>query len=177
MPSDFRVGFGIDFHKFKDNLLTDTLMARLGLKNLQNFVPLGGVLVPFERGIEAHSDGDVLLHALVDAILGAIGKGDIGMHFSDTDPRWKGVSSDNFVTYAISLLKESGFKLSNIDAVIICEAPRLKNHREAIRQKVADLCEVSIDIVNIKGKTTEKMGFLGRGEGIAAMVNLGVVAI
>ncbi len=177
MINSFRVGLGVDFHRFKKVSLVNALKARLGIGAVQQFVPLGGVLVPFSKGIEAHSDGDVVLHALVDAILGAIGAGDIGMHFSDTDPRWKGVSSDRFVSHAMFLLKEQKFAIANIDVVIICEAPRLKNYRDVIRQKIADLCEIDPKAVNIKGKTTEKMGFLGRGEGIAAMVNLGVVAI
>ena len=150
---------GIDFHAF------DTITNNPE----QNFVTLGGLKIPYKYNIKAHSDGDVVLHALVDAILGTICKGDIGYHFSDKDPRWKGANSDIFLTEALKMLKQQNGELLHIDATIICEEPKINPHRFAIAQNIAKLCSLSNNKVNIKGKTTEKMGFLGRGEGICAI--------
>ncbi|MBM4209718.1 MAG: 2-C-methyl-D-erythritol 2,4-cyclodiphosphate synthase [Gammaproteobacteria bacterium] len=147
-----RVGSGFDVHAFGPG----------------DHVMLGGLRVPHEAGVIAHSDGDVLLHALTDAVLGAGGLGDIGQHFPDSDPRWRGAASGQFLRHAVSLLKQAGYQVINADLTLLCEAPRLATHRAAIRESIAMLLEVAVDAVNLKATTTEKMGFLGRREGIAA---------
>ena len=147
-----RVGSGIDVHAFGPG----------------DHVMLGGVRLAHTQGVRAHSDGDVLLHALCDALLGAAGLGDIGQHFPDSDPRWRGAASDQFVRHAITLLQERGYRLVNADLTLLCEAPRIAAHRDAIRRSVAELLGIAGDAVNLKATTTEKMGFLGRREGLAA---------
>ena len=147
-----RVGSGFDVHAFGPG----------------DHVMLGGVRVPHSQGVVAHSDGDVLLHALCDALLGAAGLGDIGQQFPDSDPQWRGASSDRFVTYAVTLLRERGYSIVNADLTLLCEAPRLSGHRDAIRSAIATLLGVAADAVNLKATTTEKMGYLGRREGLAA---------
>ncbi|MFM7433764.1 MAG: 2-C-methyl-D-erythritol 2,4-cyclodiphosphate synthase [Gammaproteobacteria bacterium] len=147
-----RVGSGFDVHAFGPG----------------DHVMLGGLRVPHEAGVIAHSDGDVLLHALTDAVLGAGGLGDIGQHFPDSDPRWRGAASGQFLRHAVSLLKQAGYQVINADLTLLCETPRLATHRAAIRESIATLLEVAVDAVNLKATTTEKMGFLGRREGIAA---------
>jgi 2-C-methyl-D-erythritol 2,4-cyclodiphosphate synthase len=147
-----RVGTGIDVHAFGRG----------------DFVMLGGVRVPHTHGVLAHSDGDVLLHALCDALLGAAGLGDIGQHFSDSDPQWKGADSRRFVTSALALLKARRLAVVNADLTVLAQAPKIAPYREAMRRQIAQLLEVSEDCVNIKATTTESLGFLGRGEGIAA---------
>ena len=147
-----KIGSGIDVHAFGPG---DHLM-------------LGGVRVPHSRGVVAHSDGDVLLHALCDALLGAAGLGDIGQHFSDTDPRWKGADSRVFVTAALALLKVRRLAVVNADLTVLAQAPKIAPYREAMRRQIAQLLEVGEDCVNVKATTTETLGFLGRGEGIAA---------
>lgn len=147
-----RVGSGFDVHAFGPG----------------DHVMLGGVRVPHSQGVVAHSDGDVLLHALCDALLGAAGLGDIGQHFPDSDPQWRGASSDRFVTHAVTLLRERGYSIVNADLTLLCEAPRLAAHRDAIRSAIATLLGVAADAVNLKATTTEKMGYLGRREGLAA---------
>jgi len=129
---------------------------------------LGGVRIPHEAGVIAHSDGDVLLHALCDALLGAAALGDIGQHFPDTEPRWRGAASAQFVQHAVLLLQERGYRIVNVDLTLLCEAPRIAKHREAIRTEVARLLALDLDAVNLKATTTEKLGFLGRREGLAA---------
>jgi 2-C-methyl-D-erythritol 2,4-cyclodiphosphate synthase len=118
--------------------------------------------------VVAHSDGDVLLHALCDALLGAAGLGDIGQHFSDRDPRWQGAPSTGFVTQTLAMLRERGWRVVNADLTLLAEAPRIGPHREAIRRQIAQLLEVEAACVNLKATTTEGLGFVGRGEGIAA---------
>jgi 2-C-methyl-D-erythritol 4-phosphate cytidylyltransferase/2-C-methyl-D-erythritol 2,4-cyclodiphosphate synthase len=147
-----RIGSGFDVHTFGDG----------------DFVMLGGVRVPYGRGVVAHSDGDVILHALCDALLGAAGLGDIGQHFRDDDPQWRGADSKGFVRGVLAMLRERGLGVVNADVTVLAEAPRLAKHREEIRQSIATLLEVAGDCVNVKATTTEKMGFLGRGEGLAA---------
>jgi 2-C-methyl-D-erythritol 2,4-cyclodiphosphate synthase len=147
-----RVGSGFDVHAFGPG----------------DHVMLGGVRVPHSQGVVAHSDGDVLLHALCDALLGAAGLGDIGQHFPDSDPQWRGASSDRFVTHAVTLLRERGYSVVNADLTLLCEAPRLSAHRDPIRSSIATLLGVAADAVNLKATTTEKMGYLGRREGLAA---------
>jgi 2-C-methyl-D-erythritol 2,4-cyclodiphosphate synthase len=151
-----RVGSGIDVHAFGPG---DALM-------------LGGVRIAHSRGIVAHSDGDVLLHALVDALLGAAGLGDIGQHFPDSDPRWKGADSARFVSATLALLETCGQRVLNADLTLLAEAPKIGPHREAIRANVARLLGLSPASVNLKATTTEHLGFIGRGEGLAAMATV-----
>jgi 2-C-methyl-D-erythritol 4-phosphate cytidylyltransferase/2-C-methyl-D-erythritol 2,4-cyclodiphosphate synthase len=129
---------------------------------------LGGVRIEHDKGLAGHSDADVALHAIVDALLGAIGDGDIGTHFPPSDPQWKGASSDRFLAHAAKLLGEAGYSLGNIDLTIICEAPKIGPHRPAMRRRIAELLGVDIDRISVKATTTERLGFTGRGEGIAA---------
>jgi 2-C-methyl-D-erythritol 2,4-cyclodiphosphate synthase len=133
-----------------------------------DFVMLGGVRVPYSRGVIAHSDGDVVLHALCDALLGAGGLGDIGQHFKDSDPQWKGVDSKQFVRAVMTMLRARGLKVGNADVTILSEAPKVSPIRDQMRRQIASLLEVSEDRVNVKATTTEKLGFLGRSEGLAA---------
>jgi 2-C-methyl-D-erythritol 4-phosphate cytidylyltransferase/2-C-methyl-D-erythritol 2,4-cyclodiphosphate synthase len=129
---------------------------------------LGGIRIPHDRGLKGHSDADVLLHAVTDALLGAIGAGDIGDHFPPSDPKWRGAASSLFVDHARSLIEARGGRIDHVDATLICEAPRLAPHREAIRASVAALLRLPAGRVSIKATTTERLGFTGRGEGIAA---------
>jgi len=147
-----RIGSGFDVHTFGEG----------------EHVMLGGVRVPYGRGVVAHSDGDVILHALCDALLGGAGLGDIGQHFRDDDPQWRGADSKGFVRGVLRMLRERHFAVVNADITVLAEAPRLSRHREQIRRSVAELLEVTPECVNVKATTTEKMGFLGRGEGLAA---------
>jgi len=123
---------------------------------------LAGIVIPHETGFEAHSDGDILLHAVTDALLGAVALGNIGMHFPDTDPRWRGASSDRFVQHALRLVRERGFELSNVDTTVILQRPKLKDYREQIRLNLASLVGLSSDRVNVKFKTAEKVGPVGQ---------------
>lgn len=129
---------------------------------------LCGVKIDHDRGLAGHSDADVALHALVDAILGAAGEGDIGLHFPPSDPQWRGASSDRFLQHAVSLAKARGLTIGNVDVTIICEAPRIGPYRDAMRANLARLLGVAVSSVNVKATTTERLGFTGRGEGIAA---------
>lgn len=147
-----RIGLGYDAHRFGEG---DRLV-------------LGGVEIPFEKGIVAHSDGDVVLHALCDALLGALALGDLGRHFPDTDPRWKGASSRILLRHVRHLVDEKGFAPVNVDVVVIAQAPKLAPHVEAMRRNIASDLWLDLDRVSVKATTTEGMGFEGRGEGIAA---------
>lgn len=129
---------------------------------------LGGILIPHDRGLAGHSDADVALHALVDAILGALGQGDIGTHFPPSDERWKGAASARFVEHAAGLARDAGYSTAHVDVTIVCEAPKIGPHRAAIRSRIAQLLCVAESQVSIKATTTEGLGFAGRGEGIAA---------
>lgn len=129
---------------------------------------LCGVKIDHDRGLTGHSDADVAIHALVDAILGAIGAGDIGSHFPPSDQQWKGASSDRFLAQAVHLAAVAGYRIGNVDLTIICEAPRIGPHREDMRRRLAELLGTSMAAVSVKATTTEKLGFTGRGEGIAA---------
>jgi 2-C-methyl-D-erythritol 2,4-cyclodiphosphate synthase len=151
-----KVGSGIDVHAFGSG---DSVM-------------LGGVRIAHSRGIVAHSDGDVLLHALVDALLGAAGLGDIGQHFPDSDPRWKGADSARFVRATLQLLDQAGQRVINADLTLLAEAPKIGPWREAIRSNVAALLGLAPACVNIKATTTEHLGFVGRSEGLAAMATV-----
>ncbi|MBS0377686.1 MAG: 2-C-methyl-D-erythritol 2,4-cyclodiphosphate synthase [Proteobacteria bacterium] len=147
-----RVGSGFDVHGFGPG----------------DHIMLGGVRIPHSHGVVAHSDGDVLLHALCDALLGAAGLGDIGQHFKDTDPRWRGADSSGFVTAVLGMLAKLHLQVVNADLTLIAQAPRLAPHRDAIRACIAQLLQVEGARVNLKATTTEGLGFLGRVEGIAA---------
>ena len=147
-----RTGFGTDVHAFGAG---DHLM-------------LGGVRIPHDQGVVAHSDGDVLLHALCDALLGAAGLGDIGTHFPDSDPRWRGAASAGFVTEAVQLLRARGWRPLNADLTLLAEAPRIGPHRVAIVASIAALLGLPAEDVNLKATTTEGLGFVGRREGLAA---------
>jgi 2-C-methyl-D-erythritol 2,4-cyclodiphosphate synthase len=151
-----RVGSGYDLHAFGPG----------------DHVMLGGVRVPHDRGVIAHSDGDVLLHALCDALLGAAGKGDIGQWFPDSDARWRGAASSNFVTHVIGELATQGWSVVNADLTLLAEAPRIAGRRSEIAARVAELLGVDGSAVNLKATTTEKLGAIGRGEGLAAMATV-----
>ena len=127
-----------------------------------------GVRVPFEKGIDSHSDGDVALHALVDAILGGLGDGDIGVHFPPTDEKWRGASSEIFIAHAMKLLTNRGGVLDHVDITVICERPKVQNLRAAMRDRLASILGLPDDAISLKATTTEKLGFTGRREGIAA---------
>jgi 2-C-methyl-D-erythritol 2,4-cyclodiphosphate synthase len=146
-----RIGQGYDVHVFEPG----------------DFVTLGGVRIPHSHGIRAHSDGDVLLHALCDALLGAAGLGDIGVHFPDSDPKWRGADSRTFVRHARDLLAERSFVVVNVDLTVLAEAPRLGKYREAMRANIAADLGIDADRVNIKATTSEGAGFIGRREGLA----------
>ena len=127
---------------------------------------IGGVTIPYERGLAGHSDADVLLHAICDALIGAAGLGDIGRHFPDTDPRYKNIDSRELLRATMQLLREHGYAVGNVDATIIAQAPQMAPHIPAMRANIAADLGVAVDCVNIKAKTAEKLGFVGRGEGI-----------
>ncbi|MEY3862183.1 MAG: hypothetical protein RIR60_549 [Pseudomonadota bacterium] len=129
---------------------------------------IGGVNVPYAKGLDGHSDADVLLHAICDALLGAAALGDIGQHFPPTDTRFKGIDSRQLLRHVVALLHERGYKVVNIDSTVICELPKLSPHTAQMRALIAADCQVSLDAINVKATTTEKLGFTGRGEGIAA---------
>ena len=150
--TDSRVGTGFDAHRLVDGR---PLM-------------LGGVHVAHPRGLEGHSDGDCLLHAICDAILGALGEGDMGRHFPSTDARWKGVASLRFLEDVARLLRERGYALSNLDATVIAQAPALAPHLDAMRDRIAQALAAPVDAVSVKAKSTDGLGALGRSEGIAA---------
>ena len=147
-----RVGFGYDVHVLAE-----------GRRLL-----LGGVEIPYNRGLLGHSDADVLLHAISDAILGALSEGDIGLHFPDTDPTLKGMESRKILAHAVGLARAKGYTIANIDTTIVCQEPKISPFRDAIIASVASIASVSRDRVSIKAKTTEGLGFTGRREGIAA---------
>jgi 2-C-methyl-D-erythritol 4-phosphate cytidylyltransferase / 2-C-methyl-D-erythritol 2,4-cyclodiphosphate synthase len=135
-------------------------------------VRLCGVLIPSDMALEGHSDADVAFHALTDAILGCIGAGDIGMHFPPSDERWRGASSDTFLTHAIALLEGKGGRIGNIDLTIICERPKVGPHRETMRQRLAEVTRADVSRLSVKATTTEGLGFTGRGEGIAVQASV-----
>jgi 2-C-methyl-D-erythritol 2,4-cyclodiphosphate synthase len=148
-----RIGQGYDVHAFGDG----------------DHVMLGGVCVPHVRGVVAHSDGDVVIHALCDAMLGALALGDIGRHFPPSDPRWRGADSRTFLRHCDGLMRERGWRVGNVDVTVICERPKIGPHADAMRACLADDLGIGPDAVSVKATTTEKLGFTGRGEGIAAM--------
>ena len=152
LPMEYRVGTGFDVHKFEE-----------GRKLI-----LGGVDIPYEKGLAGHSDADVLVHALMDALLGAAAMGDIGRHFPDTDQKYKGISSLKLLEHVGSLLLDEGYSIGNVDVTVIAQAPKIAPHIEAMRDNIAETLKLEKSRINIKGTTTEKLGFTGRKEGIAA---------
>jgi 2-C-methyl-D-erythritol 4-phosphate cytidylyltransferase/2-C-methyl-D-erythritol 2,4-cyclodiphosphate synthase len=147
-----RVGTGFDVHAFTEG----------------DHVWLGGLKIPHDKGVLAHSDGDVVLHALTDALLGAVGCGDIGTHFPPSDPQWKGASSDRFLAHAAHEVRSRGGKIDHLDVTVLCERPRVGAHREPMRERIAAIVAIPVENVSIKATTTERMGFTGREEGLAA---------
>jgi 2-C-methyl-D-erythritol 2,4-cyclodiphosphate synthase len=150
--SEIRIGTGFDVHAF----------------GAGDHVMLGGVRIPHERGVLAHSDGDVALHALCDAILGALALGDIGQHFPPADARWKAADSRVFVRHCDVLIRERGWRVGNCDITVICERPKVGPHAQAMRDVIAADLGIDVAVVSVKATTTEALGFTGRGEGIAA---------
>ncbi len=149
---DVRVGIGYDIHGFGSGFQ----------------IMLGGVPVPYRRGLIGHSDADVVLHALTDAVLGALGDGDIGEHFPPSDPQWAGASSDRFLADAVARVAARGGMIAHLDVSIVAERPKLAPHREAMRARIAEICGISVDRVGVKATTSEGLGFIGRSEGISA---------
>jgi len=150
--TDIRIGHGFDVHAFGSG----------------DHLVLGGVRVPHSHGVLAHSDGDVVIHALCDALLGALALGDIGRHFPPSDPQWKGADSRVFLRHCAALLRERGWRLGNADITVVCERPKVGPHADAMRVLLAQDLGVDIAAVSVKATTTETLGFTGRGEGIAA---------
>ncbi len=147
-----RIGHGFDVHAFTDG----------------DHVMLGGVRVPHTRGVLAHSDGDVVIHALCDALLGALALGDIGRHFPPSDPQWKNADSRAFLRHCDALIRARGWMLGNADVTVVCERPKVGPHAEAMRVLLAGDLGVAVDAISVKATTTETLGFTGRGEGLAA---------
>lgn len=151
-----RVGNGFDVHAFAPG----------------RPLVLGGVTIPFDRGLAGHSDADVLLHAIADAILGALALGDIGQHFPDTDPRWKGADSRVLLRHVVAQARERGHAIGNVDATLIAQVPRIAPHVASMRAHIAADLACAIDAVSVKATTTERLGFTGREEGIAALATV-----
>jgi len=151
--ADVRTATGYDVHAFVDG----------------DHVWLGGVRIPYSRSLSGHSDADVPLHALVDAILGTLADGDIGAHFPPGDPQWRGAPSDKFLAFAVDRVRQRGGRIAHLDITIVCEAPRIGPHRDAMRTRIAEIAGIGIDRVAVKATTNEKLGFVGRSEGIAAI--------
>ena len=158
-----RIGQGFDVHALIEPE-----------KNEEHAVWLCNVKIPHDKRLKGHSYADVATHALVDAILGAIAEGDIGEHFPPSEPKWKGANSADFLQHAMSLLHAKDARLINIDVTIICEAPKLSDYKQAMRERLAELCELDVSRISVKATTTEKLGFTGRGEGIAAQAMVSV---
>ena len=150
--ANLRIGHGYDVHQL--------VMGRPCV--------IGGVTIPFDKGLLGHSDADVLLHAICDALLGAATLGDIGQHFPASDMRYQGINSRELLRHVVKLLNTEGYEVSNIDSTVICELPKLTPYTTQMRTNIAEDCLVNIDVINVKATTTEKLGFTGRGEGIAA---------
>lgn len=148
----FRIGQGYDVHQLVEG----------------RPLIIGGITIPYEKGLLGHSDADVLLHTVADACLGAIGAGDIGKHFPDTDPEFKGADSAKLLQYIWAIVKKEGYVLGNADCTIIAQSPKMAPYIEEMRVRIAELLDASVDQINVKATTTEKLGFTGRSEGIAA---------
>ena len=152
----FRIGTGFDVHAFEPG----------------NKIYLCGVEIPFNKSLAGHSDADVALHALTDAILGALALGDIGLHFPDTEKKWENADSMIFLNWSIEKAKQRNLKLSNIDLTIICEKPKINNFREQLIVNLSRICSLELDKINVKATTTERLGFTGREEGIASICSV-----
>lgn len=159
-----RIGHGFDVHAFAAESSADACVI------------LGGVCIPHAMGLIAHSDGDVLLHALCDALLGAAALGDIGQHFPDTDDAWSGADSRELLRHVVGLLNAKGWRVNNLDSTIVAQTPKMAPHIPLMRENMAADCQVALDAVNVKATTTEKLGYIGRGEGIAVHAVVSVVA-
>lgn len=157
--SKLRIGNGVDFHKFAN-------------EEGKFLLPIGGIKIPFYKKILAHSDGDVLLHSLCDAIFGSLANGNIGTHFPPSDDKWKNANSIIFLEYAINELKKKGGTIINIDSTIICEEPKIMPHVPKMKEIISKICNLEIAQISIKAVTTEKMGFLGNKEGVACLTNI-----
>lgn len=155
-----RLGNGFDVHAFGPG----------------KFVTLCGVNIPHTHGLIGHSDADVAMHTVTDAIYGALSRGDIGQHFPPSDPQWKGAASEIFLKHAVTLAAELGFDIANIDCTIICEFPKIGPHAQTMRTHMADLMHLDVDQVSVKATTSERLGFTGRGEGIACIATCALVA-
>lgn len=155
-----RLGNGYDVHRFGPG----------------SFVTLCGIELPHDRGLVGHSDADVGMHALTDAIYGALAEGDIGQHFPPSDPQWKGAASAIFLKHAISLARSKGYELANADVTLVCELPKIGPHSEKMRGALAQIMSVSIDQISVKATTSETLGFTGRKEGIAALATAALIA-
>lgn len=153
---NMRIGFGYDVHRFAPN-------RRL---------IIGGIDIPHEKGLLGHSDADVLLHAIIDAFLGALALGDIGTHYPDTDKAWKDADSSRLLADVVELVNKKGYTLVNLDATVVAERPKLLPYIEQIRRRIAEIIGTDLDRVSVKATTSEKMGFIGREEGVAAMVTV-----
>lgn len=156
MIAQIRIGQGMDVHAFEDG----------------DFVTLAGIKIPHTQALKAHSDGDVVLHALCDALLGALALGDIGQHFPDTDAKFKGADSRVLLKHVYQLVLDRGYVLNNADITVACERPKLAPHNLDMRQSIADVLKVHVTQISIKATTTEKLGFTGRQEGILAMATV-----
>ncbi|WP_299959136.1 2-C-methyl-D-erythritol 2,4-cyclodiphosphate synthase [uncultured Roseobacter sp.] len=156
---DIRLGNGFDVHAFGPG----------------DHVTLCGVKIPHDQGLVGHSDADVALHTITDAMYGALAQGDIGQHFPPSDPQWKGAASDIFLRHAVSLAAEMGFGLSNVDCTLICEAPKIGPHAAAMRENLARIMGLEVDRISVKATTSERLGFTGRGEGIACLATAALV--
>ena len=154
MSESNRIGIGYDIHRLVE-----------GRK-----LVLGGVEIPFEKGLLGHSDSDVLTHAICDALLGAAALGDIGTHFPDTDPQWAGASSLDFLAHAVELITARGYSIANVDATVLAERPKIRPHIETMRERLASALRIDVDRVNVKAKTGEGLESIGRGEAMAAQV-------
>ncbi|OIQ32040.1 MAG: bifunctional 2-C-methyl-D-erythritol 4-phosphate cytidylyltransferase/2-C-methyl-D-erythritol 2,4-cyclodiphosphate synthase [Alphaproteobacteria bacterium MedPE-SWcel] len=158
---DIRLGNGYDVHRFGPG----------------DHVTLCGISVPHDRGLQGHSDADVGLHAVTDALYGALAEGDIGRHFPPSDPQWKGAASDIFLRHAVELASSRGFSISNIDCTLVCEHPKIGPHAEAMRTRMAEITQIGRDRISVKATTSERLGFTGRGEGIAALATATLVQL
>ena len=156
---DIRLGNGYDVHRFGPG----------------NHVVLCGVTVPHDRGLQGHSDADVGMHAITDALYGALAEGDIGRHFPPSDPQWKGAASEIFLRHATDLARNRGYTIGNIDCTLVCEYPKIGPHAETMRDALAAIMDLPRDRISVKATTSERLGFTGRGEGIAALATATLV--
>lgn len=161
LTASVRVGVGYDSHRFAPG----------------RELVLGGCTIPFDRGLDGHSDADAVSHAITDAVLGALALGSIGDHFPDTDPQWKDANSLTLLAHAVGLIRDRGYAVCNVDVTVIAEQPRIGPHRRAMAEALAPTLGIATDAVSVKGKTNEGMGFVGRGEGIAAIAVATVEAL